>query len=199
MSEPTQSQSEAKRWEVPAIDGSDGRGLLTAGRLQELQKAAYDEAYQAGLKKGQEAGEDEIKKRAIRFDQLLNALARPFDELEEEVEKHLVELSMAVVKQLFRREIQIEPGHVIGVVHEAIRLLPVASRNIKIHLHPEDAKLVLDSTPTTASESAWDVVEDPLIDRGGCKVSSENSHIDAQAQTRLQAVIAAITGDERQQ
>ena len=199
MSEPTRSQSEAKRWEVPAIDGSDGRGYLTARGLEELQKTAYDEAYQAGLTKGHAAGEDEITKRATRFDQLLNALSSPFDELDETVEKQLVELSMAVVKQLFRREIHIEPGHVIGVVHEAIQLLPVASRKIKIHLHPEDAKLVLESVPTTANERAWDVIEDPLISRGGCKVSSENSHIDAQAQTRLQAVIDAITGDERQQ
>ena len=199
MSEPTQSQSEAKRWEVPAIDGSDGRGFLTTGRLQELQEAAYDEAYQAGLKKGQAAGENEVKKRAIRFNKLLRALAHPFDELDEAIEKQLVELSMAVVNQLFRREIHIHPDRVIDVVHEAIQLLPVASRKIRIHLHPEDAKLVLESMPTKTVERAWDVVEDPMIGRGGCKVSSENSHIDAQAKTRLKAVIDAITRGGRQQ
>ena len=166
--------------------------------MQDLQKEAYDEAYQVGLKKGQAAGEDDIKKRALRFDQLLNALAHPFDELDDTVEKQLVELSMSVTKQLFRREIHIEPSHVIGVVHEAIQLLPVASRNIIIHLHPEDAKLVLESLTKSDGERAWDVVEDPLIDRGGCKVTTENSSIDAQAQTRLQAVVDAITGDKRQ-
>lgn len=199
MSEPTAAQTGAQRWEVPAIDGSDGRGFLTARRLQELQKDAYDEAYQAGMKQGVAAGEAEIKKRAVRFDQLLNALAHPFDELDETVEKQLVELSMSVVRQLFRREIRTEPGHVIGVVHEAVQLLPVASRNIIVHLHPEDAKLVLESLPATDGERAWDVIEDPLITRGGCKVNSENSHIDAQAETRLRAVINTITGDERQQ
>ena len=138
---PTQTQVGAERWEVPAIDGSDGRGIVTARRLQELQKEAYDEAYQAGLNEGREAGEEEIKKRVSRFDQLLEAMVHPFDELDETVEKKLVELSMLVAKQLFRREIKIDPGHVIGVVHEAIELLPIASRNIKVHLHPEDELL----------------------------------------------------------
>ncbi len=199
MSEPTQAQAGAERWEVPAIDSPDGQGLVTARRLQELQQEAYDEAYQAGLKAGRKAGENEIKKRASRFDELLIALTRPFDELDDTVEKKLVELAMAVAKQLFRREIKIDPSHVIGVVREAIHLLPVASRNIKVHLHPEDAKLVLDALSPADGERAWNVIEDPLTSRGGCKVSTDTSQIDAQAETRLLAVINAITGDERQQ
>lgn len=195
---PAEKQDDVERWQVPAIDGSDGRGFLTAQRLQELQKQAYDEAYEAGFEEGRKAGGEEVKRRASRFDQLLNALTRPFDELDDTVEKQLVELAMMVVKQLFRREICIEPAHVIGVVREAVQLLPVASRNIEIHLHPEDAKLVLESLSPTDGERAWNIVEDPLIVRGGCKVSSDSSHIDAQAETRVQAAINAITGDERQ-
>lgn len=187
----------AARWEVPAIDGSDGRGFLTAGRLQELQQAAYDEAFKSGLQAGTKAGEDEIKSRASRFDELLNALSRPFDELDDLVEKQLLELSMTVVKQLFRREIKIDPGHVIGVVRDAIQLLPIASRNIKVHLHPDDAKLVRESLSPTDGERAWGIVEDPLTSRGGCRVSTDHSHIDAQAEARLQAVINQITGDAR--
>lgn len=200
MSDPAGSAKAVgvERWEVPAIDGPDGRGLVTAGQLQNLQKAAYDEAYEAGLEAGKKAGEQEVLRRVARLDQLLLALARPFDELDEVVEKQLAELSIAVAKQLFRREIQIDPGHVIGVVREAIQLLPAAARNIKIYLHPADAKLVLESLSPTDGERAWKVVEDPLIDRGGCKVGTENSRIDAQAETRFQAVISAITGDERQ-
>ena len=194
-----QAEKDVEPWSVPAIDGSDGRGFITASRLQELQKAAYDEAYQAGLEAGRSAGEDEIRERAIRLDELLNALAHPFDELDGTVEKQLVELAMAVVKQLFRREIRIDPSHVIGVVREAIQVLPVASRNIRVHLHPEDAKLVLESLSPTDGERAWQVVEDPLIARGGCQVNTDNSHVDAQAETRLEAVISAVIGDERQQ
>jgi flagellar assembly protein FliH len=201
MSEATAERTKgaAERWEVPAIDGSDGKGFLTARRLQDLQKEAYDEAYQVGLADGQKAGEKEIEVRAEHLDKLLNALARPFDELDERVEQQLVELSMSVVRQLFRREIRTDPSHIIGVVHEAIQLLPVASRNIRVFLHPEDARLVAESLSPSEGERAWNIVEDPLINRGGCTVNTDSSRIDAQAETRLNTVINSIAGDRRDQ
>lgn len=185
------------RWDVPAIDGSEGDGLMTAGRLEALQKAAYDEAWQKGHADGVAAGEKAVVERSGRLDQLLKALARPFDELDEMVEKQLVELAMAVVRQLFRREIRIEPSHIIGVVREAIQLLPLASRNVQLNLHPDDAALVRESLAPADGEPAWTIVEDPLITRGGCRVTTENSQVDATAEARLQAVISSIAGDER--
>lgn len=189
---------EIRRWEVPAIDGNGDNGFLTAGRMQELQQQAWDEAYAAGREEGLKAGAEEIGRRAERFDQLLNALSRPFDELDEVVEKQLVELAMTVVRQLFRRELKIDPGHVIGVVRDAIKLLPVASRNIEVHLHPEDAALVRESLSPAEGDRAWAIVEDPLISRGGCRITTDNSQVDARAETRLNAIIKAINGDERQ-
>lgn len=185
------------RWDVPEIGCHDEAGQLTAGRLQDIQKEAYNEAWHKGMADGLRAGEAEIKARARRFDDLLCALAKPFDELDETVERQLVDLAMTVARQLFRREIKLEPSHVIGVVRESIHLLPVASRNVQVHLHPEDATLVRDSLSPGDGELAWTIVEDPLITRGGCNVTTENSQIDATAETRLQKVISQIVGDER--
>lgn len=187
----------ATPWRVPAIDGSEGKGVLTAGRLQNLQKEAYNEAWNKGHADGYRAGEVAAVERVERLDELLVALAKPFELLDEAVEKQLVELAMAVTRQLFRREIRLEPTHVIGVVREAIRLLPIASRNVQVHLHPDDAALVRDTLSPTDGELAWTVIEDPLISRGGCNVTTENSQIDATAEARLNAVINAIGGDER--
>lgn len=184
-------------WAVPAIDSTDSGGLPTAGRLQDLQKEAYDEAWAKGHAEGVAAGENATIDRVERLDSLLQALSRPFDELDEMVEKQLVELAMAVVRQMFRREIRIEPTHIIGVVREAIQLLPIASRNVQLNLHPEDAALVRDSLSPAEGEPAWTIIEDPLTTRGGCKVTTDNSQIDATTETRLQALISSVAGDER--
>lgn len=193
----TTDTPEVRRWDVPAIDGADEQGFLTASRLQEIQKEAWDEAHEAGHAAGLAAGQKELEARVARLDELLIALGRPFDQLDETVEKQLVELAITIVKQLFRRELRLDPSHVIGVVREAIKLLPVASRNVQVHLHPEDAELVNEALSPAEGERAWTVVEDPLIGRGGCRVTTENSQVDAQAETRLNAIINAITGDER--
>ena len=188
-----------QRWEVPAIDGSDGKGYLTAGRLEELQKDAYDEAWQKGHAEGVAAGQEAVAQRAARYDDLLRALSHPFDQLDESVEKQLVELSIALVKQLFRREIKINPSHIIGVVREAVQALPIASRNVHVHLHPDDAALVNETLRPADGEPAWCIVEDPLGSHGGCRVTTDNSQIDATAESRLNAVISRCLGDERHQ
>jgi len=194
-----EAQSAApQKWDAPSIDGASDSGFLTASRLQDLQKQAYDEAWQAGHAEGIKAGAEEMRQRAERFDQLMHALAQPFDLLDETVEKQLVELAMTVVKQLFRRELQIDPSHVVGVVREAIQVLPGSSRDVRVHLHPDDAQLVDELLSCAEGERAWSIVEDPLISRGGCKVSAENSKVDAETETRLNAIIGKITGDERQ-
>ena len=194
---PAAEKPETKLWEIPSIDGTPGQGYLTASRLQELQNLAYDEAFQEGSAAGQKAGEDAVKERAARFDKLLIALTKPLEILDETVESQLVELAMTVARQLFRREIQSDPSHVIGVVKEAIQLLPIACRNIELHLHPDDASMVREYLSSDGGERAWTIVEDALVDRGGCIVTSENSQIDAQAETRMQAIVEAICGDER--
>lgn len=188
----------ASRWDVPAIDGGGGQGYLTAGRLEALQKEAYNEAFHKGHGDGLKAGEEEIRERVERFDELLSALARPFDILDEQIEKQLVDLSMTVVRQLFRREIAQNPTHVIGVVREAIQLLPIACRSVQVHLHPDDAAIVRECLSPAEGEPAWVIVEDPLTNKGGCQVTTENSQIDASAETRLNTLIRRIAGDERQ-
>ena len=197
MSEEAASESPTA-WDVPAIELGKEEPLVTAGDLEALQQEAYDEAFEKGRAEGLAAGEAAVKERAERFDELLQALAKPFDRLDETVEKQLVELAIAVVRQLFRREIRIEPTHVIGVVREAIQLLPIASQNVQVHLHPEDATLIREALSPAEGELAWGIVEDPLITRGGCRVTTENSQVDATAESRLQAVITAVAGDQRQ-
>lgn len=187
-----------ERWDVPAIDGGGGNGYLTAGRLEAIQKEAYREAWEKGHADGLQGGETELQARAERLDALLTALAKPFDDLDEQVEKQLVELAMTVVRQLFRREISEQPTHVIGVVREAIQLLPVASRTVQVHLHPDDAAIIRECLSPADGEPAWSIVEDPLMSRGGCKVTTENSRVDATAEARLNSIIQSIAGDRRQ-
>jgi flagellar assembly protein FliH len=46
-------------------------------------------------------------------------------------------------------------------------------------------------------EQSWQIVEDPAMTRGGCRVRSEQSRVDASVEARLNAVIANVLGDER--
>jgi flagellar assembly protein FliH len=186
-----------EKWDAPLFEGMPDGGYLTASHLEDLQKQAYDEAYSEGYAAGLEAGEADLKQRTERLDQLLASLARPYELLDESVEKSLVDLAITIAKQLFRRELRVDPTHIIGVVREAIQLLPGSSRDVRIKLHPEDMALVAELLAKPEGERAWSMEEDPLIDRGGCRVVTENSQIDAQVDKRFEAVVTSIVGDER--
>jgi len=193
----TDKQDSPARWDVPAIDGGDGRGYMTAGRLEELQDEAYQEGFKRGYEDGKSEGAQAVTERAEQLRSLLDALAAPFDQLDSDIADQVVELAMSVTRQLFRREMKTEPEHVIGVVREAVQLLPSSLRDIRVHLHPEDADLIRETLMLSSEAPAWTIVEEPLITRGGCRVSTEHSRVDATVESRLNAAIAAVVGDER--
>ena len=67
-----------------------------------------------------------------------------------------------------------------------------------IALHPADAELfrkLSDGEPALAT-LPWKVVEDPQIERGGCRLETPSTEIDATLETRWRRVIASLGRDD---
>ena len=190
---------DCQTWLVPevATGASPKARPLTARQLEEIQKQARQEGFEQGLREGREAGLKELQGRARVLEQMLQALDRPFVELDETVEQQLAQLAMLVARQLVRRELKTEPEQVIAVVREALAALPVAARNIRLSLHPDDAALVREALSIGQEGQQIQVVDDPVQSRGGCRVLTDTSQIDASVETRLNALIAHVLGGER--
>jgi flagellar assembly protein FliH len=78
-----------------------------------------------------------------------------------------------------------------------VALLPAATRDVRVHLHPEDATVVREKLATPTADRAWTIVEDPVMQRGGCRVTTDTAHIDARMDTSIQTIMATILGEER--
>ena len=65
-----------------------------------------------------------LEERVKRLDAALQLLARPFQQLDAEIENELAQLALSVGKQLARRELHIEPTQVIAILRESLALLP---------------------------------------------------------------------------
>jgi flagellar assembly protein FliH len=170
----------------------------TVGGLADLQAEAYREAFEQGLSEGRASGREEVRQQVERISGMIYDLVKPFEELDVEVERELLTLAMALARQIVRRELKTDPTQIIGIIREAIAALPVASREVRVHLHPEDATVVRQHLAPTERERAWTIVEDPVMSRGGCQVTTNASRIDARLETRLGAILSELLGTERQ-
>lgn len=191
-----------RRGETPL---EEAHGLLTAAQLNDIQKAAHDEGFEQGRREGQEyghregleEGRAEMHARTERLDQLLGMLDKPFEELDQQLENEVVTLVISMVRQLIRREVKLDPGQIVGVVREALAILPIGARSIRVMLHPDDAELVREAYTIGEHDQKWQIIEDPVIQRGGCRIDTDTSQIDATLESRLNSLIAPLLAGER--
>ncbi len=180
--------------------------VVTAEMLQQMREQARHEGYEEGLKNGHRdglaqglaEGRGKVEARMQQLQALIESLARPLSAMDEQAEEALVDLALAVAKQLIRRELHSAPGEIIAVVREAVQLLPLTRQTIRVYLHPEDATLVREVFALDGqSEHTWQVFDDPGLSRGGCKVLTDDSTIDATLETRIATVVAHVLGGVR--
>lgn len=191
-----------ERWELPLVHGKKVSSKSTAKELENIQKQAYDEGFALGQKEGLESKQQEVENEITSLRSIIELLAEPLNDLDDDIVKQLAHLSMIVAKQVVRRELHTDEGEIVGIVREAMNALPASTRKISLNIHPDDAGLVRKAfalgEDEESNEQRWKIIEDPMISRGGCKISSENSRIDATVEARLNRVITTLLGGERE-
>lgn len=193
-------------WRAPQVEdespqaqarASEQIALPTVAQIEAIEKQAHEEGFADGRLQGIAAGEQQVRETVEHLEQILQALAQPMAAIDDEVEQEIVALAMAMTRQLLRRELKTDPDVILGVVREAFKVLPSATRDIVLKLHPEDAQRVSASLQNSTQEHSWRIEEDPQLSRGGCRVESPSTRVDASVESRLHAVIAVVLGDER--
>ncbi len=163
--------------------------------VQALRDEARRAGWEQGLAEGRQAARGELRLQAERWQQLVTHLAQPLAALDDTVEQELLDLVLAVSRRVIMTELQAGPEQVLDVIREAVAALPVTSRHVRIHLHPEDAHLVAEHLPAHG-DVQWHVVEDAAITRGGCLLDSGSTHVDARVETRLDDAMMTLAGDD---
>ena len=201
-------RQDVSRWDLPAVEGAPlpraGAKGVNVMHLTLVEREAWEHGYKDGHVEGVRKGEAELAKRIAEVDvkiaaleAIIGTLARPLEELDAQVENELTRLALTIAKHLVRRELKIDPTQVIGIIRHTVSLLPLGARNIKIHLHPEDAAIVREKLARPAGDQEWHLAEDPLMARGGCRLTTENSSIDARFEASVAAVLSGLLGDDR--
>lgn len=195
----------ATRWQVPPLAsvapdktsfGTTARSgrLNTAAHLDDIEKAAYEEGFARGRTEGYQVGSTEAQAAATHLNMLLDHLSRPLKDVSVEVEHALIRLAMDAARRLVNEAMQINPQQVAGAIHEAVAALASTPREMKIHVHPDDAA-VLKQHLTLPAETNWKLIPDATLSRGDCRVVTESGQIDARLDTRQANITSALLGE----
>ncbi|NDY97140.1 flagellar assembly protein FliH [Wenzhouxiangella limi] len=176
------------------------RTIHSAAELERLQKQAWEEAHAAGrregLEKGLAEGRDEVRHQVRILKSMIQAVQKPLAAIDDEVEQELASLAVAIARHVIDDELRSDPARIVKLVPQAIADLPAGSREVRVRVHPDDAELLHEHLPDGDGEASWSLVEDAAVRRGGCRIDSPTSSVDATLETRLDAVVARVFGED---
>lgn len=187
-----------QRWELPnfdvkqkGVEAEPAVVLPTAEEVEHLRQQAQDEGYQAGYAEGAQKVRDE----AQRLAEMIGALDRELQQVDQQVAQNLLDLSMEMARQMLQQALKTKPELLLGIVNEAISELPHFNQHAHLILHPADAELVRSQMGEQLIHAGWKILEDAQLERGGCRVETAHSQIDASLATRWKRVVSSIGQD----
>lgn len=181
-------------WRAPEV--VDSRHLRPVD-VEAARKLAWEQGYEDGYSIGMEAGMGDARRQMSYLNEILDAFAKPFDDLDAGVADQLASLVKAIAGVLVRREVEVDTSFLAEVVREALAALPAATPDVRIVVHPDDAALIEDHLNVARPDRKWRIEIDREQPRGGCKLLSAVARIDRQIETRLEQLVAKMLATAR--
>jgi flagellar assembly protein FliH len=157
-----------------------------------LRRVAREQGQHEALSTAEKSAADQL---ARRLDSLLPALSQAIDEVAATKaqwlahwERAAVKVALAIAARVIRREAAHSPEITLNLVREALELA-VGRADVQLRLHPDDLAALgphLERLQVELGRVARpQVIADPEISRGGCRVDTQCGTIDQQFETQL--------------
>ncbi|MCC6424117.1 MAG: hypothetical protein IT447_11615 [Phycisphaerales bacterium] len=191
--------------------------LAEAQREAELlkQQAAIDgaetgrqEGFASGLRQGKQAGHEQALNEHRTA--LTNAIAAitgataQIDQsrqgLEAQALTEVVELAISIARRITRRQGELDPQVLEQNLCDAMKLV-VHAADVRIAIHPTQKSTLADALPRLQlqwSQSRHvEVVEDPELAPGGCRIFTAHGSVDADLNAQLDRIVADLLPQEQ--
>ncbi|MDR1708773.1 MAG: flagellar assembly protein FliH [Candidatus Accumulibacter sp.] len=182
-------QTESAEPPTPGEEANEAAiALPTAAEIERL----HDEAFQQGYSAGQAEGLAEASKTAERMAEILGGLEQAAAQVEQRVAEKLLDAAVGIAGQVLRQSLRVKPELLLPVVREALTALHLDTGEPSLILNPEDAQLIRAQMADQLAHGNWQLVEDPTITRGGCRIELGASEVDATVETRWKRVMETL-------
>ncbi len=114
-------------------------------------------------------------------------------------ESQTIRLATAIAEQVIRREIAIQPEIPLDLIRDALELA-MGSGKVTIQLNPQDCEALRDRAENLAKQlgrlGATNIVADPEMSPGGCRVVTEFGVIDQTVEAQLNRIAEELACNE---
>lgn len=200
---PKEQMTAFERWELASFDSQSGsrhhgkdkpganadehRGQLLLQNIEADYAKKVEEGYARGMRQAQaDIG---------NIHALMENLQTGLNQIDQQVAQSLLELSLEVARQMVRETLQTRPEIILKVVSDAIASLPHLNQNAHLILHPDDEELVRTQMGEQLAHTNWRIFTDPKLHRGGCRIETAHSNIDASVEARWRHIVESIGQD----
>ena len=173
----------------PQIDaGPDPAGLIHA----------RERARREGMEEGRREAAALLEGERVALKALIASMNEVMQDFEQSLANDVLSMSLELAKLIIRQSLRVKPEAIIAVVREAVESLPGVSDQTVLLVHPADAVLIRMAAENDRAlgELPWKIVEDEHIERGGCRLETPTTEVDATLETRWRRVLAALGRDD---
>lgn len=198
---PKEQLTAFERWELASFDhpsglsGHEKSTLAMAAELENIRLQAQQEGYAIGHQAGYAEGIQQARIEAEKIHALMQSLQGELNQVDQQVAQSLLDLSLEIAQKMVQASLQAKPDMILNIVSDAIGTLPHFNQNAHLLLHPDDAELVRKQMGEHLTHAGWKIFSDAKILRGGCRVETSNSQIDASVETRWKRIVESIGQD----
>jgi flagellar assembly protein FliH len=193
---PREQVGQAAAWEFQSLAGGVPPSIKEK-LLSEREQRAYERGREDGYAAGHAAAMQLRTQHAADMSRVLDALRSRFGELETEGAEQVLTLALTIARQVMRREMEVDRASVMPALQEAVHAVIDQQAHPRVHLNPQDLAHLHDSLDADGLLKGCRFIADPAISRGGCRVETGQSDIDATIESRWNRVLAAVGIDPR--
>ncbi len=159
---------------------------------EEARLHGYQAGHAAGYADALAAGKAEQARELAHLQVVAERFSAALAQADEVIANDVLELALHLAKGMLKNALEVKPELLLPVVREAIEYLPALHQPALLLLNPQDAQLVRDAIGEELDKGGWRLVEDPGIQRGGCRIDTATNQIDAQAASRWARLTNAL-------
>jgi len=174
---------------------------------EELRAQGLAEGRTSGLQQGRDEGRKlgeaaALNENKAKFTQLIAALTKASEDLESsrkkllsEAQQEVVQLSIAIARKVAKTLGGNEPSVLQANISDAMKLV-VSQADVRIGVNPAQKTVFAELLPKL--KSTWpnlqhvEIVEDPAITPGGCRIFTRGGNIDADLDTQIDRIATEL-------